>query len=388
MDCYYKRVMKIANSLLFLLCIILLSPLPALSLTQTKKFRPGWWELSADSSYVYSDSNFTSSGSNSSLLSGNNYQLFEVDGQLRYVLDRHWALLGGAQFAYGQSKGYDANRTNSALTGMMIGAQYALLVGGYDLVPELTYFYPFESVKNGSDAVMISEGVSEFSAKMYLQIPTQSYLMLGSIGYIYRSHGRSSLMPWSAACEIPFTTKTFGAELYGFQSLNDDSDKGNTLAENARNTQIFQVNGGSQKFYSLNPSVIDTLFYARFEAGRHMYVTIGGGLAVAGASYAAGPHVFLSLKHEIGTTVARKKGISVPVNIESRLHTDSPQKTFKEDTEDGVDQTLFEPPPVPADEEVVPKPLPPPQPSEEQVQKKLDDFEMNIELKRKKKKKK
>ena len=189
--------------------------------------------------------------------------------------------------------------------------------------------------------------------------------------------------------EWAFEGTTFGGEVFGFQAITDDKDKG-AANEALRDALRSRVNGGSAKFYTTNPSVTDSNIYLKIGFSQDFLLWVAGGIPLLGNNYSNGPHAEAGLRWTFGNpsyTRARKKVISIPVGETSRLITEKKVETFREDTNDGVDQRIFKATPT-APERRAPVAKPAYAPPPEEIKEKMDDVEMKIELRSSKKKKK
>ncbi|MBC7371553.1 MAG: hypothetical protein H7326_08315, partial [Bdellovibrionaceae bacterium] len=105
-----------------------------------------------------------------------------------------------------------------------------------------------------------------------------------------------------------------------------------------------RVNGGSLKFYSVNPSIIDSEVYAKFKFTRALSMAVGAGTTISGASMAAGFHVGVNFGFawDSQPSYYLKPGGSGTSTNEDDLSSERKVPRFKEETNDGVDQKIFE----------------------------------------------
>ena len=176
-----------------------------------------------------------------------------------------------------------------------------------------------------------------------------------------------------------------GARLFGFQSISDDTDKDFPYIRQLLNSK---VNGGSFKFYGVNPSVISVegLWFLKLQ--RQWQIQFNAGMDLGGQSYSKGLFGGLtlildwgekqrSLRQRPRREVIQPRGSGVAIEPETI--------DFKEDTNDNNDQNYFTPPPPPRAMPQKVKPRTRVAPSDRQIRDQMDDVEMQIELKRKKK---
>lgn len=353
-----------------LLVLLLLAAESALALEGLRTFRQNEWVVSTKANYLYSDANYTGSGSQNSLPNSGKYQLLDTLLGTRFVFTPEWAVMAGANVGYAESKSADATRSNSSFNWGTLGLEFTSDMGGFELIPEFSFVYPFEKNTSTQDSVMNSEGVIEARAILHAQAAFEGFDLFGSLGYSWRDQGRSSLMPWSAGAEFGFRSFSFGAKVFGFQTLKDDDDTGTTKEGDRQNT-LLRVNAGSLKFYGLNPNLVDTEAYFKFNWNRALTVQVSGGLTVAGVRSAMGYHGGVELLYRFNTTGVRRRLLR-PANP-SDTYREEPSHQFKEDTDDGVDQRIFKP-------LYRPQP-PPPKPVQQTIEQPHREDGMTIQLK-------
>lgn len=356
-------------------------------------FEPGSWESRASVDYRLSDANYTNNGAQEALLNDGRFQIFQLDFFSRYTLSDTWAFFGGLGGAQAESVGSDATRAGGALTAGRLGVEWNPAFFDFlEVIPRFSYLLPFEQISPDQDSVITSEGVDETLFDLHLQAAFESFRIYGSLGYLMRGEGRSTLMPWSAGIEWPAPNITFGARLMGYESLSDDADVGSSAAEARRVETMTRVNAGSFKFYSMNPGVVDSEAYLMLALGPSVHLGLFGGLTLAGTNSASEFHGGASVTFRFKPEPVRRVR-PVP---ENQLSLDPYVDQFREDTNDGVDQKLFRPArPRPQAQPVAPA-RPAARPSRQdqrrqqqqreaeemrRLQQQLDDAEMTIELK-------
>ena len=382
--------MKISNPVFIILGILFCFG-QAFAINQYKHFALGRWDLQSQVYYQKSKTNFNTSGNITDLAGSNYYQIMDILSGARYGVSDSMNIYGG--FNVGNAESYNSvlTRTNSSVNKLMAGAEYMMWNDFPQVIPEFYVLADLEKISDNQDNVINSEGASEMTGKVNLQYDFNSLYLFGYVGYSYRDKGRSSLLPWSANAEWAFSGSSLGGELFGFQSISDDKDKGSGT-EAIRDALRLKVDGGSARFYATNPSIVDSNIYLKFGLGREWTMWVAAGIPLIGKNYSNGFHGETGLRWSFGGDGAKRerahrRAISVPVDEGSRISTDKKVEKFKEDTNDGVDQRLFKPAPTP----VVKKPksaYTPTAPPPPDLQEKMDDVEMKIELRSNKKKKK
>lgn len=354
-----------------------------------KEFKRDHWDFELGTQYFYSEANYVNMGGGTQkLTSGNHYQLIDVNFSTRYMPSRDWSVFALATIGSAESKNSVSTRSNSSLSQAIGGFDFIMYDGAFQLVPEIAVLIPFEKVNGSGDQVLNSEGVFEAWARMTAQKDLGAARMYGWLGINYRGEGRSYLMPWGVGLQGKFATWKLGAEVFGTQSITDDTDTSNKAL---RNAYLNQVDAESFRWYSVNPSVVDTLLYATWNLTPAWSLQANAGATVAGENSAAGYHVGGFIRYSFDLT----QGYSAPAAYEpvrnsvprgksnmykeadTDLSSEKKVKKFREQTDDGVDQSLFKPAPTKRPKTV-----------DDELQRQMDDAEMQIELKQDKKKKK
>lgn len=362
------------------------------SFNKLKTYEPRTFEVGAGVSYFESTSNFNSSGNKVNLLSTNKYTLIDSVLESRYVFPGAWSVSAAAGVSNAESKNTDFVRTNSVLNMVSVGADYMVYRGFMDLIPEFTFKYSLDPISTTQDTVMTNEGVMELTAMLRAQNNYSWFSYYLGAGYSYRAE-RSGLLPWNVGAGIKWGHQSFiGAELSGFQTISDDGDKG-TL-ESARYALIQRVNGGSYKFYSVNPSAIQAGVNLDVAFSRAFIIKSSFTTAMSGQNYANGMTISLGLTVLFDALMNKSYQYEnpKPVKVIEPVKEKEPEVIQKDEnyriqTDDGVDQTLFqkepEVPKAPKSTVKAKQNL-----SDEDIQSQLDQAEMTIKLKSNKKKKK
>lgn len=380
--------MKFLNPTLVILGILFCFG-QSFAINHYKHFEAGIWQAQSQVSYLKSKTNFNTSGKISDLPNSNYFQIIDITSGVKYGISDDFNAFGNFNVGIAESNSTDATRSNSTLNKILVGGEYLLGNSFPQFILEFYGLFDLEKVDNGQDNVMNSEAANELTGKLNLQFDFSSFYIFGYGGYSYRDKGRSNLFPWGLNAEWAFDGTTLGGEIFGFQSITDDKDKG-AANEVVRDALRSRVNGGSAKYYTTNPSVIDSNLYLKIGFGRDFMIWIAGGIPLVGNNYSNGPHVESGLRWTFGSGSLKrnhKREVSIPVSETSRLSTDKKVETFKEDTNDGVDQRIFKATPTtPPRQAPIAKPVYAPAP--EELKEKMDDVEMKIELRSNKKKKK
>lgn len=386
--------MKIANTLsVFLLALnflVLSVDSAQASYDDYQRFRKGMYDFEIETQYFKSDANYISSGNTYQALPFNqSYEIFNTYLRTRYDSSRRSSFYGHLNIANATSHGVDANRTNSSAPDAKVGYAYRAYSENFDVIADFNVVIPFYKTNVNTDSAINAENVIEATGLLRIQRAIDPALLFAYFGGTFRQ-SRSSLLPWGLGMELAYPGWGLGGKLYGYQSITDDPD---TSDQTQRLIVINRVNAGSYKFYSVNPSLVDSEVYVRSKFQKTWTLTGGLGTTITGANNAAGMHAGLSLMYSWDSEPSQY----MRPEAETGLSSEKKVPKFKEEIEDGVDQNMFKkkgaPAPTPrpgtdmtpanetvAVKRVAPKPAPTP------TQEVYDGGEVQLKLKKKKKK--
>lgn len=343
--------MKIANTLstvlitfIFLGLTLSLTAEPAdASYDDYQRFRKGTYDFEVETQYFKTNANYSSSGDAvQTLLFGQSYEIYNVYLKTRYDLSRRSSWYGHLNMANATSQGLDASRTNSSIPEAKIGYAYLPYSEALDMILDFSVLIPFSKISENTDSALNSEGVIEATALMRLQKQMSSILTYGYLGGTFRQ-SRSSLVPWGAGLEFSFPGWSLGGKLFGYESVTNDPDTGD---KTQRLIVVNRVNGSSLKFYSVNPSVVDSEIYGKFRLTKTWTLSAGVGTTLTGSEAANGIHGGLSLMYTWDSEPSYYLK-----SDESGVSSERKVPKFKEEVNDGVNQNLFQkknaPPPTP-----------------------------------------
>ncbi|WP_413289929.1 hypothetical protein [Bdellovibrio sp. HCB337] len=386
--------MKIANTLsVFLLALnflVLSVDTAQASYDDYQRFRKGTYDFEIETQYFKSDANYLGAGDAFQTLPFNqSYEIFNTYLKARYDFGRRSSLYGHLNIANATSHGVDAGRTNSSLPDAQLGYAHLVYSEDFDVIADFNVIIPFYKTNVNTDTALNAENVIEATGLMRLQKAMDPTLLFAYLGATFRQ-SRSALVPWGLGLEFAYPQWALGGKIFGYQSVTDDPDTGNTIQ---RQILIDRVDAGSYKFYYVNPSLIDSEVYLRFKFNKTWTITGGLGTTITGANNAAGLHGGLSLMY----TWDSEPSHYMRPDTESDLGSEKKVPKFKEETNDGINQNIFQKkgtaPPTPrpgtdmtpanetvAVKRVGPKPAPTPMPEA------TDGGEVQLKLKKKKKK--
>lgn len=350
------------------------------SFNKLKTYEPRTFEITGGVTYFETTSNFNNVGSKVNLLGTNKYTLIDSFIESRYVFKELWSVKAQAFISNAESKNTDFNRTNSTLNTLAVSGDWMMYRGFMDIIPELTLRYSLDPVANNQDSVMTNEGVLEIIGLVRAQNNYSWFSYYAAGGYHFRSE-RSGLLPWYLGGGMQWKNSYLGLELNGFQTIVDDGDKGNL--ESTRNTLVQRVNAGSYKFYTINPSHIQAAVNLDIGFSRGFVLKSYIANSISGQNYSNGLTIGVLINLLFDTVATNESRRSEPVVKE--IAAPKGDENYQIQTQDGVDQKLFEKEPEVEPEIKRPSNKPP---SESDIQDQLDQAEMSIKLKSKKKKRK
>jgi hypothetical protein len=363
-----------------LFCLLnLLLAFPALAQTPlfdevSRSFKKNTWDFRGQTSYYSATANYSDDGNVfNTLPDGYSYNLLAMDFGFRWVPQHKWGLYTSSQVGNAESKDAINTRTNSSLTHLVIGTDYLMSSGKtFSWAPDFSLVIPFSRVDATADEVLNHEGAVEATARMMMTARYGHLMPFGSLGLTFRDEDRSSLIPYSLGSEFNFSKVSLGAELRGYQTVIKDKYT-NTPSEREG---VATKNGQALKFFSVDPSLLETNLWLRSRIGNSFGFKVGGGISLTGASVSAGWNVFAALSYTLGASTRNSQDDLEPVISED-------PKGFQEETNDGVNQELFQVKPT-----APPPPKPNPADQKKKLQKELDNTEFQIELKSSKPRKK
>ena len=344
--------MKIAinlKSLNLFALVFCLSSSVAMAKDNFREFKRDHWDFEFSTEYFYSEENYTSFGdSPASLPSGNHFQLMDFSFATRYMPNKKSSYFAMMNVGVAESRNAFATRTNSTVNKIMAGVDFLAYSDRFQLIPEVSLLFPLDKVDPNSDTVANNEGVLELHTRLHAQKEFGSSRAYGWLGFDFRSEGRSFLLPWGVGYQKRIAKYRLGAEVFGFQSITDDSVENDAL----RRSYINAVNAGSFKFYSANPALVDASLFATWMASEKWNFQVTAGHTIMGDNMAAGFHVGANLLYSFDLTDGYSSETYRPLSSptprsrsnmyrESELSSERKVRQFEEDINDGVDQRQF-----------------------------------------------
>ena len=304
-----------------------------------RPYRVGHTDLDFSVEYFKASGNFLPDGSTSTLPSGFQFQTVNILTGARYVLIEDLAVT--LQLGIGNAESNDAiaTRKNSSISHASLGADYQVFTSDlFNVIGDLSYSYAAEKVSPTTDSAINNTGADEIKAVLSTTFDLGTFAPFVSGGINYRTEGLSTLFLYTVGTSIHFESLVIGGAINGYISIKDDEKTNQPLS---RDTITNRVNGASKRYYSINPSLIDTELYLKYEFNRDLAMKFFGGYPIAGTNSAQGIHAGVGVTWGYGgskaSTIRQKPPAKKSVII------DPADKNFKEDTNDGVNQDYFKP---------------------------------------------
>mgnify|MGYP001271703175 CR=1 FL=1 len=358
---------------------------------ELKTYVPRQVDLQTQARYYQSQGNFAKSGNSyDPLPSGHSFEHFNFDFGARSLIFSKWAGFAELNLASVQTKTPTLTRSNSGLSEATVGVDLLMSEGPVSLIPEASLVLPLTSVDTGGDTAALGDGVTAVGGRMIALMKQGTSRFAGFGGLSYRGKGLSSLLSYGVVGEFNSGSVGFGAELRGTYSVTQDNDN-----EVIRDAYQCRVNGCAKRYFAMNPSILESNVYLKWAINREWVMNAGGGFGITGQNTSNGFTALAGLTYHWGRGPERSTQAPLAPSRGGRVG----DPNFQEEIDDGVDQSLFEPPPPVRPAPIVPKrsqperlrPAAPPRPQRpapnsqrrkrQQIQNELDKTEMQIELK-------
>ncbi len=410
--------MKKNKTVIFL--FVLVSSMNLYAAKPYQVFKEGQFDLDIETQYYKSTANFDADGKRTDLAIGNYYQIIDFSSAVRWGFSDGIGFKAGFNVGNTESSNFVATRTNSVFNRIDIGADYLLLdTSTFQIFAELMYSHALEKVSQSGDQVLTSNGASEIKPTLYARMDFDDFYPFAYIGANVRGEELSTLLTYGGGGEFRFESFGLGAAISGFTSVKDDKYTNQALV---RDNVTMNVNAGSKKYFSINPSWLSSEFFVNFAlvdeafiklyavydvAGSNMSQGIGGGAQVTilfdglfggssgGSGSGSGSGGSGSGSSSGGSTKSKPRSVE-----RSQKQKSTSPGQFQEDTQDGVNQDYFKPVTPSQDSYVQPIEESGPSASEQEQQelrdrqekqelkKQMNELDYTIKLKKIKKKKK
>lgn len=271
--------------------------------------------------YYMTSANYDSSGGGfEKLNNGGSYKLIEWDFAARYYWSKELSFWGGFGLANAKSSTTAFDRNNTSLTEMSLGMQYRFRKGNWRIIPEGLFLFPFNRVKQDTDTVLTGEGAMVVEPAIWATYKWGPLTPFFRGGLRYQDEGRAWLAPWLLGLDWKMGTLTLGADIGGYQVVKDDDYVKNP---SIRDAVTLRVDGGSQRFYGVNPSLIEAQFYAEGYLGQSLFIRFGVAKSINGKNTAEGIAGYVHLGWELGKVTSETPEETViknPFEVEEKSY--------------------------------------------------------------------
>lgn len=306
----------------------------------TKNYRANAWGLGAELNFFRTTANYSTEGGNfESLEQGKYYQNLQLTGLGYYNLGRRWRAWAGGTFARATSFDSEFERSKNEFKEMQVGTSYILKWNSFFLTPEVFGTYALSEVDPNTDSVLTGEGAHQLLAGMWIWRSFSNIQLFSALHFQYLTDGRSTRLPYTFGASLKFRSFNLFASLNGLESLTDDEK---TIQQRRNVTD--GVNGGSLRYYAVNPSSMEVRTGVHFEVNRTWGINFGGLKTINGSSSAEGYALFAGIQFKnLGSRSSSSGGKSLsPSNQRHqgrrRL---APEEEFKVKQEE-YDESLFQ----------------------------------------------
>lgn len=271
---------------LFLSVLALTCPSPIAQAERPGPPRTGNLEFGAQYSYFTTGANYDQNGRKAGIPNGGGLSVNQGTLTGAFDMGRRWRVFSSLNYNRASTTDGFFDRENGGLTDVGVGAQYYTVLSRFMLIPQLDGHFTIFTVDETSDQAAIGDGVNTVRPGGWAIWRLGALQPFAYLGAEYRDGGRSSLGHYSLGAHFKADAWWIEAQLRGFYSLTDDSDA--SLANRARRVAYLQrVNGGSLRFYAVNPAITELTLETGFVLDQ-FNIFAGGSLTVAGQSYAQG----------------------------------------------------------------------------------------------------
>ena len=268
--------------------------------------------LSFDMDFFQSSQNFTNRGVKSDLPLGGKYREVPVRIGMRHDPDSRFSFFGELGVNSVKAENRALNRERTALSHLLVGADFQLLDWPVLVVPELRMMVPLTTISLTDTEAFVGEGVFGIQSGIAVS-KVYKYLWLSAYaGFDYRMSGRASLGVWNAMAKLRFWSLFLDLEAAGSSVLMDDEE---AFFPDSRFNYINSVNAGSYRYYSVNPELTEARLALGIQFSPTTAARIGFGQGLSGFRSAFGQTYFLSFQMDFGEEQTEQVGGPDPIPI-------------------------------------------------------------------------
>ena len=314
-----------------LLVILILSPLTLLAKPSLGKFfRPGWSETAFSYETFHSIGNYDANGNLQSLPASNSFfKTEQLNLAGRYIFTPHWAFSAGLSHVNAQSYVTNFSQSNGGLQNVHGSLEYRFELPSFDLGVAAEGLASLYRADEQSSKPLYGDGAHGFGGSLWFAKRTESFLWSGKFGYLYRSEGLSSVLPYELGVRWHWEALSLGAIGHGYWSALQD-----TSTDLQRHSLLNRNNAGSLHYRSANPSSSILDLEVRWNATEQFALVGGTGFTWSGRNASQGSRIFVGFNlawQVIRPTIEKSPLKNVIVKPPKPGKKEPPSPLFKEE---------------------------------------------------------
>lgn len=253
---------------------------------------------------------------------------------LTYRHNPNWQIYAGADYSYSKSSILNIDRTTGGLPYLRFGARHFIKYRKFDLIPIVDLNIAIRKVDPTGDDVLISDGVSKLTFGAWAQTKWKKFIPYTFFGLTYCTDGFASPFVFRTGISREVGSFSFFGEVAYFGIVIDDEY---LKTPNVRLNVVNAVDGGSYKFYSINPERTDVSGGLSYTINSEWKTDFRIDYPFQGARYAQGISGMFGFSWNFGDVDSDREIINNP-GMKKKFKADG---KFKDKLEDD-DQELFE----------------------------------------------
>jgi len=269
------------------------------------KYRSGQLKASLHTEYYTTNSNFDKTGGGFESLPGeNSFSFIQVRPELVYGLSNDWGASGGITYTHGSSQTSTIQRNNGSITDIDGSIYYKLYKKKFYLLPQLHISFPITTFDPNQEASIINEGALKVEFGTWAEKKILSHRAYVYAGYAYQGDGRAHLIPWEVGAYNSIKGKFF----YGFSALGNQVavDDQFIISPESRSNRTDSLNGGSKKFYSVNPTELSAKAWIGLRISKNFIAYLKYKKTLNGTNNANGQSIMAEIKWRVLNPYSKK----------------------------------------------------------------------------------
>ena len=260
--------------------------------------KKGRWQLEGGHKGFHTFGNYDDAGDYQPLPPSSFYQSFSGYGTLTYDVFDFWSMGASVDGAFARSLNGANEKTSLYLNSVQVDTM--LLWRNYFIwfAPQVIGVVPLVRNELDTDNVMIGEGAVEQTIKLNMFKPFSRVIHgFGHVGYTFRDEGRANVVPLGLGMRFRLFPLWYGFQVDGIRTATGDIY---TSRASARQNATLRVNGGSYKYFSINPEYTRTEVFTEWAPTRSLSTRANFGLSWQGKNYAQEYYWGLSVTYAFG----------------------------------------------------------------------------------------